>query len=100
MHGVGAAEGLGARLGQPHVAHVAGLHHLGDRSHRLLDPDGGIDPAEPVHVDVIGAQPPQRVGERALDRRRATVDADDLPVRRPQQPELHADRDRIPVTAG
>jgi hypothetical protein len=91
---VGAPDRLGSGLGQADVADVAGLHHLGDSADRLLDRYGRIDPAEAVDVDVIGAQPAKRVGEGALQGRRATVDAEDLAIGRPQQPELDAERAR------
>ena len=78
MHGVRPADRLGADLGEADVADVARLDHLRDRADRLLDRDVGEHAPGPVDVDVVGAEPAQRVGEEVLDRRRAQVVADDL----------------------
>jgi hypothetical protein len=59
------------------VAHVAGLHELGDGAHRLFDRHLRIDAPEPVDVDVVGAEAGQGVGERVLDR-----------LRRPSMPRI------------
>ena len=37
MHGCGAPDCVGANLGEPDVADIAGLHHVGDRADRFLD---------------------------------------------------------------
>ena len=79
MGGVGAAQGVDPGLGQPHVADVAGLDQVGDRPDCLLDGHGQVDPAQPVDVDVVGAQP-QAVGESS--RRRERRQADDRAIRR------------------
>ena len=65
VHRGGAADRVGADLGQADVAHVAGLHQLGDGADGLLDRHLRVDAGRPVDVDVLGAQPPQRVGERS-----------------------------------
>ena len=71
VHGVRAPDRLRPDLGEAEVAHVAGLHQLGDRADRLLDRHVGEDAAGPVDVDVVGAEPAKRVGEEVLDRGRA-----------------------------
>jgi hypothetical protein len=99
VHGVRAPDRLGADLGETEVADVARLHQLPDRAHRLLDRDVGEDTARPVDVDVVGAQPPERVGEEVLDRWRAQVVSDDRPVRPAHEPELDTDYGSLAVTA-
>ena len=47
----------GADLREADVAHVAGLHQLGDRADRLLDRHVRIEPRRAVDVDVVGAEP-------------------------------------------
>ena len=68
MDGRGAADRLGADLRQPDVAHVAGLHHVGDRADGLLDRHVGIEPRRAVDVDVVDAEPLQRIGQGVLHR--------------------------------
>ena len=99
VHGVGAADGLGADLGEADVADVAGLHELRDRADRLLDRDVGEDAAGPVDVDVVGAEPAKRVGEEVLHRRRAQVVADDAAVGPAHEPELDAEHDLLAIAA-
>ena len=65
------ADRLGPDLGQSDVADVASVHHLADRADRLLDREVGEDPPGPIDVDVVGAQPAERVGEEVLRRLRA-----------------------------
>ena len=86
-----AADRLGADLGEADVADVARLDHLGDRADRLLDRHLGVEAAEPVDVDVVGAEPAQRVGEEVLHRDRAAVDADPAAAGIAQDAELDAD---------
>ena len=76
------------------MADVARLDQLRDRADRLLDRDVGEDAPGPVDVDVVGAEPAQRVGEEVLDRGRAQVVADDPAVGAAHEPELDAD-DRL-----
>ena len=71
VHLRGAADGLGADLGQADVADVAGLHHVGDRADGVLDRDGGVEARRAVDVDVIDAEARQAVREEVLGRRRA-----------------------------
>ncbi len=99
MDGVGSARRVGAGLGQADVAHVAGLDHLGDRADGLLDRHRGVDAPEPVDVDVIGAEPAERVGEDVLDGGGAAVDADEGVGRIAHRAELDADRDGVAVAA-
>ena len=60
VHGAGAAQRLGARLGQPEVADLALLHELGHRADGLLDRRVGVDAVLVVEVDVVDAEAPQR----------------------------------------
>ena len=53
MHGGGAADRVRADLRQPDEAHVSGLHHLGDRSDRLLDRHLLVQAGGAVDVDVV-----------------------------------------------
>src|SRR5262249_27321306 len=65
-------------------------------------PDGVLDrhlrvqPGRLVQVDVVGAEPGQRVGQRALRRGRARVVPDEGPRRVPLPAELHLDEHALP----
>jgi len=60
VHGVRAADRLGACLGEPQVANLALFDQLGHRPDRLLDLDLGIDPVLVVEVDLLDPQASQR----------------------------------------
>lgn len=66
MHRRRSPDGLRANLGEANVAHVAGLDHLRDGPDGLFDGHCGVQPRRPVNVDVLHAQPLQRVGQRGL----------------------------------
>jgi len=100
MNRGGAPDRLRADLGQADVAHVTGLHELGDRADGLLDRHVRVEPRRPVDVDVVGAQALQRVRERRLDRRRPRVVSQPAPVRAALRAELHADQDVVALGAG
>jgi hypothetical protein len=87
-----AADRVRADLRQADVAHVAGLHELGDRADRLLDRHVGVQARGAVDVDVVDAEAGQRVGQRGLDRRWAGVVAQPRHVRPPLGAELHAEQ--------
>jgi hypothetical protein len=97
MGGLRSADPLRTGLREPHVADVASLHHFADRANGLLDGHRGVDPTDPVDVQVVGPQPAEGVRERALHGRWAAVDPDHLAVGSTQEPELHADRDLFAV---
>ncbi len=86
----GAADRVGAYLGKPDLAHVAGLHEFADRTHGLLDRDLGVEPRRAVDVDLVSAEAPERVGGRGLDRSRAGVVAKPAAVRAALGAELDA----------
>ena len=67
LDGVGAADGAGAGLGHPEVAHLAGLDELLDRARDVLDRDVGVDAVLVEQVDRVGAQPPQRPVDGGAD---------------------------------
>ena len=85
------AQRVGPRLGEAEVADVAGLDHLLDGPDRLLDRHGRVDPGRLVEVDIVGAEPAQRVGEEVLHRHGAAVDADEAAVGRAHCAELDGD---------
>ena len=70
---MGAADGVGADFGQADVPDVAGLDHVGDGADRVFDRHRRIEPRRPVDVDVIDAEPLQRIGDEILHRGRAAV---------------------------
>jgi hypothetical protein len=76
VDGVRAADGRGADLGEPDVADVAGIDELRDRAHGLLDRHVGVQARRAVDVDVVRAEPGERVGEEGLHGRRARVVAE------------------------
>ena len=91
----GAADGVGANLGQADVTDEPGLDHFGDGADRVLDRHVGIDARRPVDVDMVGAQPLQRIGERGLERLGPGVVAQPVAERIAQRAEL--DRQQEPV---
>jgi len=97
MGGMGAADGLGAGLGQADVADMAGGDQLGDRPHGVLDRDLGVHPAETVDVNMIGPEALEAVGEEVADRHRPAVDPDVGQVGAAQGAELHAQHHLVPV---
>ena len=102
VDGGGPPDRLGADLGQPDVAHVARLDHLGDRADGLLDRDGRIESRRPVDVDVVRAQAAQGVREEVLDGLRSGVDAEPRPLGVAQRAELDAEEHVVapPVAQG
>ena len=91
MHRVRPANGFGAHFGKPDMLDPAGLHHVGHRANALFDRHIGIKPRRPIDVDVIDAEPLQRIGDKILDRRRAAVIAEKALVGIAQGAELDAD---------
>ena len=87
-----ATDGLRSHFGQADRADVPGLHEIGDRANRLFDRDGGIQAAGPIDVDVIDAQPRERVPEKVLHRGGPRVHADPASVRAAQGAELHREQ--------
>ncbi len=68
-----APQRLGGRFRHADMADIAGFDHLGDGADRVLDRHRGIDPRRLIEVDVIGAEPAQRIGQKILHRRRPAV---------------------------
>jgi hypothetical protein len=97
VNGRGTADRVCPGLREADVAHVPGLHHLGDRADRLLDRDRGVDAREAVDVDVVGAEAVERVGEEALHGGGTAVDAQPGAGWVAQRAELDADRHRVSV---
>ena len=91
----GAPQRLGAHLRKADMAHIAGLHHVGDGADRLLDRHAGIEPRGPIDVDVVDAEALQRIGQEILHRRRPRVDADQRPGGIAQRAELDADDEAV-----
>ena len=77
VHRRGAADRLGADLGEADVADVAGLHQVGDRADGVLDRHRGIEARRAVDVDVVDAEARQAVGEEVLHRGGAGVVAEE-----------------------
>ncbi len=100
VHLRGAADGIGADLGETDVADVARLHHLGDGADGILDGHRRIETRWTVDVDVIDAEPRQAVREEVLRRRGPCVVAQERAVRAAQSAELDAQQGLVPATAG
>jgi len=81
------------------VADVSGLHHVGDGADRILNRHCRIPPRRLVEIDVVGAQPPQGVGEKVLHRARATVVAEKLEIGGAQRAELDREKDALALAA-
>ncbi len=100
MHGVGAANGVGAALGKTDMLDVAGLHHVGDGTDGVFDRHRWIEPRRPVDVDVIDAKPLQRIGEEVPHRCRAAVVTEPRPGRVAQRAKLDADLNIVAASPG
>jgi hypothetical protein len=96
---VSTANRLRADFREAYVMDIALVDQLGDRADGLLDRDVGVDPAEPVDVDVVRVESSQGVPERVLDRLRAAVDPEDLSAGCAQQAELDAQEHVLAVAA-
>src|SRR5690606_10955593 len=99
VDGRGAAQRRGADLGQADVADVSGLDEFGDGADGVLDGHAGVEAGGTVDVDVVGAEPPQAVGEEVLDGGGAGVVAEPGAVGAAQRAELDADHDAVAVGA-
>src|SRR5690606_22321084 len=77
-------------LTEPDVSDVPLLDELRDGSHRFLNGDVGIEARRAVDVDVVDAEPAQRVGQRVLD----VVGVDIEPRRHPFGSQLRAELHR------
>src|SRR3989441_4917614 len=73
VHGVGAADRVGACLGQADVADLALGDQPGQSSDGLLDGSVAVDPVLVVQVDVVGAQPLEGALDCGADVFRAAV---------------------------
>ena len=74
VDGVGAADRLGAGLGQADVPDLALGDQLGQRADGLLDRRVRVDPVLVVEVDAVGAEPLQGALDGGADVRRAAVE--------------------------
>ena len=97
VHRVRPADGVRPHLGQPDVPDVPGLDHLGDGPDGVLDRHLRVQPGRLVQVDVVGAEPGQRVGQRVLRHGRAGVVPDEGARRVPLPAELHLDEHALPA---
>ena len=86
---MGAPDRLGADFRQPDMPDVTGADHVGDGADRVLDWHCRIEPGRAIDVDIVGAEPAQRVGEKVLHRRRPAVVADEHAGRIAQRAEFH-----------
>ena len=57
-------------VGDADIAHLAGAHQIVERRQHLLDRRAGVEGVQLQQVDIVGAEPPQRVVHR-LDQARA-----------------------------
>ena len=81
------------------MAHEAGLHHLSDRAHYILDPVPVADACGTVEVDVVGAKAAQRVREEVLDRVGPQVLGQEVSHRVSLHAELHREDDLVAIAA-
>src|SRR5260221_427238 len=99
MHRVGPADRFRRRFGEPDVTNVSGLHHVGDGADRVLDRHRGIEPRGLIEIDMVGAKPPQRVGEEILHRIRPAVVAEEFEVRAAHRAEFDRDEGTLTLAA-
>ena len=97
MDGCGPADGVGADFGQADMADIAGLDHVGDGADRVFDRHVRIEPGRAVDVDIVDAEPLQRIGDEVLQRGRAVVHAVEAAGRIAQGAGLDADDDLVAV---
>src|SRR4029078_9338058 len=84
---------------QPSVSNLAGPDQRRDRTHRLLDRDGGVHPVLVVKIDVIHAQSLERPITSLTDVLGSTVDAGKAAIGTPDISELRSEDDLIAPTA-
>jgi hypothetical protein len=82
------------------MSDMPGLDQVGNRADRLFDRQVGIEPRRPVDVDMVGAEPLQRIGRKILHRDRPAVIAEEAPVRIAQPAELDRDLQIVAAPAG
>ena len=92
-----APDRLGTDLRQPDRSHVAGFHQVGDRTDRVFDRHRRVQARRAVHIDVVRAEPNQRVREKGLYRRGSRVDAAHAVVGAAQHAELDREPDLVAV---
>jgi len=71
------------RVGDTQVAHLAGVHEIVEGRHRLLDGGVHVPAVQPIEIDVVGLQPPQRLlalGDDRLAAGAAPIGIADLEV--------------------
>ena len=86
---------LGPDLRQPDRSYVAGPHEIGDRADGVFDRHRRIQARRTIHVDVIGAEPDQRIREEVPHRRGARVDATPAAAGTVQHAELDRELDLV-----
>src|SRR4051812_17387620 len=95
----GPADGPSPDLGQADMPDVARLHHVGDGTNSVLDRHLRVEARGPVDVDMIDAQPLERVGEEVPYRLGPGVVASPAARRIAQRPELDADQHLVATPA-
>lgn len=95
MHGVGSPDGLGGRLGEPEVTHLALLYELGHRPDRLLDGGVRVDPVLVVEVDDVDPEAAEAGLARLPHVLRTAVYAEEGAVGGPLVAELRGDHDFV-----
>jgi hypothetical protein len=78
LHGVGAADRRGARLGQPEVQHLAFADQVFHRTRHILDRHVRVDAVLVQQVDAVRAQAGQGGLDHLADVRRAAVGAGEM----------------------
>ncbi len=96
---MGAADRVGAGLGQADVPDVSLVDQLRDRADGLLDRNPGIDARRPIDVDVVAAEAAERVGEEVRDRGGPAIASAPAAVRAAERAELDADHDVLASAA-
>jgi hypothetical protein len=76
MDGCGAADRVGADFGKADVADEACLHHVGDGADCIFDGHRGIEACRAVDVDMVHAEPLERIGECGLHSRGTGIEPD------------------------
>ncbi len=94
VHGVGAANGPLAGLGQSEEAHFPLAHEVGHRADDILDGHRGVDAMLVEQVDPVGAEAFERRVDHLANVRRPAVEAGNGALVE-REPELGGDDDAV-----
>src|SRR5215467_13275459 len=75
---IGAPDRVGADLGKTDMADIACLHHVGDCADGLVNRHRRVETRGTVNIDIVGAQPAERISEEHQGLDSARIEATKL----------------------